>query len=67
MAASISAYSGGDNLVEMNLPRFSFIGKAGRPTGFDSFIYDFMLAQRQIQIWQSFPTALTLNPPFLLP
>ena len=32
MACSISAYSGGDNRVEMNLPRFSFLGSAGLPT-----------------------------------
>jgi len=32
MADSISAYSGGDSLVEMNLPRFSLSGSIGRPT-----------------------------------
>jgi hypothetical protein len=32
IAASISAYSGGDNRVEMNLPRFSFLGSIGLPT-----------------------------------
>ena len=32
MAASISAYSGGESLVEMNLPRFSLFGSVGRPT-----------------------------------
>jgi hypothetical protein len=32
IAFSISAYSGGDNRVEMNLPRFSFSGSTGLPT-----------------------------------
>jgi hypothetical protein len=41
MAASISAYSGGDNRVEMNFPRFSFLGSIGLPTLFGSLIYFF--------------------------
>jgi hypothetical protein len=39
MAASISAYSGGDSLVEMNLPRFCLFGSAGLPTFGVSLIY----------------------------
>jgi hypothetical protein len=39
MACSISAYSGGDNRVEMNFPRFSFFGSIGLPTLDVSFIY----------------------------
>jgi hypothetical protein len=39
MAASISAYSGGDNRVETNLPRFSFLGSIGLPTLFGALIY----------------------------
>jgi hypothetical protein len=31
-AAMISSYSGGETRVEMNLPRFSFLGSIGRPT-----------------------------------
>jgi hypothetical protein len=31
-ACVISAYSSGDSRVEMNLPRFSFLGSAGLPT-----------------------------------
>ena len=31
-AATISSYSGGETRVEMNLPRFSFLGSIGRPT-----------------------------------
>ena len=31
-AAMISSYSGGETRVEMNLPRFSFLGSVGRPT-----------------------------------
>jgi hypothetical protein len=31
-AAMISSYSGGEIRMEMNLPRFSFLGSVGRPT-----------------------------------
>jgi hypothetical protein len=41
MAASISAYSGGDSRVEMNLPRFSFLGSIGLPTFGVSLIWIF--------------------------
>jgi hypothetical protein len=38
IAASISAYSGGESRVETNLPRFSFLGSIGLPTLFGSLI-----------------------------
>ena len=44
MADSISAYSGGESLVEMNLPRFSLFGSAGLPTFGVSLIYFGFLA-----------------------
>jgi hypothetical protein len=40
-AAMISSYSGGEIRVEMNLPRFSFLGSTGLPTGFGSLILSF--------------------------
>jgi hypothetical protein len=40
-ARVISSYSGGDNRVEMNLPRFSFLGSIGLPTLFVSLIWTF--------------------------
>jgi hypothetical protein len=41
-ARVISAYSGGDNRVEMNFPRFSFLGSIGLPTLFGSLILTFL-------------------------
>jgi hypothetical protein len=41
IAASISAYSNGDNRVEINLPRFSFLGSIGLPTFGVSLIWIF--------------------------
>jgi hypothetical protein len=42
-AAMISPYSGGDNRVEMNFPRFSFLRSIGLPTGFVSLIWIFLI------------------------
>jgi hypothetical protein len=37
----ISSYSGGEIRVEINFPRFSFLGSIGLPTGFGSLIWTF--------------------------
>jgi hypothetical protein len=42
-AAMISSYSGGEIRVEMNFPRFCFLGSIGLPTGFDSLIWSFSI------------------------
>jgi hypothetical protein len=42
-AAMISSYSGGEIRVEMNFPRFSFLGSVGLPTGFVSLIWSFLI------------------------
>jgi hypothetical protein len=57
MAASISAYSGGDNRVEMNLPRFAFLGSIGLPTlGVSLMVSSFDLAAT------AFSTAHAMRP-----
>jgi hypothetical protein len=48
IAASISAYSGGESRVEMNFPRFSFFGSIGLPTfgvSLISFSFDLAAAE----------------------
>jgi hypothetical protein len=76
MACSISSYSGGDNRVETNLPRFSFFGSAGLPTFGVSliklgsvliWIYLAFLSQTNAMMAQASMTAIAIKPVYMGP